>query len=81
MTRVFSTKMDAGLLERLDEFCHKHHMKKSSFLEEIIGEALERKEETLALVKSIERGLDEEAAGELYPADEVERSVFGKKRK
>ena len=80
MTKTFSTKLDAKVLGSLEHFCRKHHLKKSHFLAEIIREGLKRHEEALALAHSVRKGSEEEGRGELFTADEVERSIFGKKR-
>ena len=80
MTKVFSTKLDAQLLKRLDAFCQKYHLKKTHVLEQIIDEGIRRKAEALELAHSLERGLEQETRGEFYSADEVEKSVFGKRK-
>ena len=80
MMKTFSTKMDANLLQRLEEFCKQYHLKKSHVLEEIIEEGIRRRAHTLEVAKSLQRGLEEEERGELYTAGEVEQAVFGKKK-
>lgn len=81
MSKVFSTQLDEKVLRLLDGFCRRYHMKKSSVLEEIIAEGIRRRTAAFELAASIERGLEQEKEGSLYSADEVEDSVFGKKRK
>ena len=80
MTKTFSTKLDAKLLQILDSFCRKYHLKKASFLEELIAEGIRKRAEALGLAESIERGLEQEKEGNLYTADEVENFVFSKKK-
>ena len=80
MTKIFSTKLDVKTLELFDDFCVRYHLKKSSVLEEFIQEGIRKYSTTWELVKSIERGLEDERAGNLYAADEVEEIVFGKKK-
>ena len=60
MIKTFSTKLDVKILELLDSFCKHYHFKKSSLLEDIIAEGIERKRESLELAKSIEQGLGQE---------------------
>ena len=79
MTKTFSTKLDAKVLQMLDRFCRQHHLKKSSLLEEIIAEGVRKRAETLELAASIERGLEQEKEGHLYTAEEVEDLIFKKK--
>jgi len=81
MTRVFSTQLDEKVLRLLNGFCRRYHMKKSSVLEDLIAEGIRRKTAAFELAESIERGLEQEKEGTLYPADEVENLLFGKKRK
>ena len=80
MIKTFSTKLDAKLLVRLKLFCRKYHLKKSSVLQEIIAEGIDRKMQAMELVRSLQKGLDQESRGELISADEVEKAVFTKKR-
>ena len=80
MTKIFSTKLDVKTLELFDSFCDRYHLKKSSVLEEFIQEGIRRYSTTWELVKSIERGLEDQKAGNLYPTDEVEKMVFGKRK-
>ncbi len=47
MSKIFSTKLDAKLLQLLDRFCKKYHLKKSSLVGEILKEGIERKKEAL----------------------------------
>ena len=81
MAKVFSTQLDEKVLRLLDSFCRRYHMKKSSVLEAIIAEGIRRRTAAFELAESIERGLEQEKEGRLYSADEVEDSLFGKKRK
>jgi predicted transcriptional regulator len=81
MTKVLSTKLDAKVIRVLNEFCKKTHIKKSSIIEECILEGIREKEETLRLAESIRRGLKDEQKGNYYTLEEVERHVFGRKRK
>ena len=60
MIKTFSTKLDEKILDLLDSFCKRYHFKKSSLLEDIIAEGIERKQESLELAKSIEQGLGHE---------------------
>ena len=78
MIKTFSTKLNIDVLKSLDRFCVRFHLKKSSFLEEIIAEGVRRHTEVFELAKSIERGLLQEKDGLLSPADEVEERLFGK---
>ena len=60
MIKTFSTKLDVKILDLLDNFCKRYHFKKSSLLEDIIVEGIEKKQESLELAKSIEQGLGQE---------------------
>ena len=80
MMKTFSTKMNGKVLKMLDEFCAENHYKKSSFLEEIISEAVKRRAEDMEFLRSLRRGLQDELEGDLYSEDEVEAYVFGKKK-
>lgn len=80
MIKTFSTKMDSKVLLLLEDFCKKHHMKKSHLLAELILEGLRKRAEALELAESIRRGLEDEKRGEFYTADEVEQLVFRKKK-
>ena len=80
MTKIFSTKLDVKTLELFDDFCGRYHLKKSSVLQEFIREGMQRYSTTWELVKSIERGLEDQRAGNLYSIDEVEKMVFGDKK-
>lgn len=60
MIKPFSAKLDVKILNLLDDFCKRYHFKKSSLLEDIISEGIERKKESLELAKSIEQGLGQE---------------------
>lgn len=80
MTKTFSTKLDAQVLQLLDNFCKRHHLKKSYVLAEILKEGIQRREETLRLAASIQKGLEDEKEGNLYTTDQVERTIFGKKK-
>ena len=80
MVKTFSAKLDAKLLARLEVFCKKYHLKKSSVLQEIIAEGIDRKMQELKLVKSLKKGLDQESRGEFFPADDVEKVIFRNKK-
>ena len=80
MTKTFSTKLDAKVLRLLEDFCQRYHLKKSRLIEEIITEGIQKKSEALELAHSLERGLEQEAAGDLHSLDDVEKAVFGKKK-
>ena len=80
MNKTFSTKLDARLLRSLEDFCKRYHLKKSSVLEEIIAEGIQKRLETLELAHSLQKGLAEEARGEFYAAEEVEKRIFQKKK-
>lgn len=80
MRRTFSTKIDDHILRLLDHFCEQYHLKKTRVLEEIIAEGIQKRAQLLELAASIQRGLQDEASGDLYRADEVEESVFGRKK-
>ena len=80
MTKIFSTKLDAKLLVRLEEFCKKYHLKKSHVLEEMIEEGIRRRGEAMELARSFQRGLEQEERGEFYSADEVEKTIFNKRK-
>ena len=78
MSKTFSTKLSPKVLHLLNQFCAKHHLKKSHMIEEFILEGIRRQAETLELAKSIQRGLEEETSGQLLTADQVYKQVFGK---
>ena len=80
MTKTFSTKLSAKVLKSLDVFCQRYHLKKSHLLEEIITEGLERRAEMFSLAQSIRKGLEQEKAGDLHTAGDVENLVFHKKK-
>ena len=80
MTKIFSTKLDVKTLELFDSFCGRYHLKKSSVLEDFIREGIQRYSTTWELVKSIERGLEDQKAGNLYSLEEAEKIVFGRKK-
>lgn len=80
MTKTFSTKLDPKVLRLLETFCRKYHLKKSHVLQEIITEGIKRRMQTLELVQSLQRGLEDEEGGNLISAREVEQQVFGKRK-
>ena len=80
MEKTFSTKLDAEVLQMLDNFCKRHHLKKAGFLEDILREGIRRREEALRLAASLQRGLEDEREGRLYSSDEVKRLTFGKNK-
>ncbi|MEI8344826.1 MAG: hypothetical protein WCG06_02005 [Candidatus Omnitrophota bacterium] len=80
MTKTFSTKLDTKTLEALDRFCVRFHLKKSSFLDQVIQEGVKRQTEVMELAESIEHGLVQAKEDNLYSTDEAEALVFGKKK-
>ena len=80
MLKTFSTKLDAKVLQMLDQFCELYHCKKSSLVGDILKEGLQKRTEAFELAESIQRGLEEERQGSFYTAEEVERGIFGKKK-
>jgi len=80
MVKTFTTKIDDRILRMLDAFCREYHFKKSIVVEEMIQEGIRRKEETMKLAESLQRGLEEEREGNLYTSAEVRDLVFGKKK-
>lgn len=81
MTKTFSAKVDAHALKMLEQFCKEYHVKKSHVLTEILEEGLRKRIEVLELARSIQKGLEDEHAGEFFTADEVEQAVFHSKKK
>ena len=80
MTKTFSAKLNDRVIKLLDHFCERYHLQKSSFLEDIIQEGIERHKKMMELAASLQRGLEQEQEGTLYTAHEVEQAVFGKKK-
>jgi len=80
MMKTFSTKLDAKVLHLLDSFCKRYHFKKAHILEEIIKEGVRRRIAAMELAESLQRGLEDESAGNLYTLEDVEKNVFKDKK-